>query len=126
MIAMIIIWSIGLVSGMLLGIRRLSVLMLVPVAAFTIVAAIVSHGQPHVAHLVIGVAMSQLGYLLGILCLILGTYLLATGFKARARLRASHSLKAAQSAIGQDLRVTFEPPQEMPAEMARLLARVGG
>jgi hypothetical protein len=125
MVAMFVIWSVSLVAGTLLGIRRLSVLMLVPIAAFIVVVTIVGHGQPNLAHLAIGVALSQVGYVLAILCLILGTYLLATGFKARARLRSSHTLRVARTAIGQRLRVTFEPPQDMPADLARLLAKVG-
>jgi hypothetical protein len=121
---MLVIWTLGLFTGTFLGIRGLSVFILAPVSAFVLIVIIVAFGQPKFAYVAIGIALLQLGYVLGVACFIFGTYLLATGLRVRARLWTSHTLRAAQTAIGQRLHATMEPPQDMPAEIARLLARV--
>jgi hypothetical protein len=110
-------------GGVVLGLRHLKVFALLPVILLVAAGAIA-----------IGVATSlnprtiAFGLLMTVLSPQIGYLVSAIGVPEFLRVRATNRiaalLSATRTAIGQELRTVFELPQELPREMAALLAQM--
>jgi hypothetical protein len=110
-------------GGVVLGLRHLKVFALLPVillvaaGAIAIGVATSLHPRTIAFGLLMTVLSPQIGYLVS-----------AIGVPEFLRVRATNRiaalLSATRTAIGQELRTVFELPQELPREMAVLLAQM--
>jgi hypothetical protein len=120
-----VLWVFGIVAGAVFGFRRLNfltlLLLIAVVAASTAVAA---WPRPSFIDLVAGVALPQLAYILGIIALASAQYIAAMLLRGRAMMRIGGTMRSVRNAIGQELRVTFEIPHDIPDEIARLVAQM--
>lgn len=120
---MSIVWVLGFLIGAVFGLRRTSVILFAPIAAF-IAGTIVTGGHPTPGQVVAALSFPQFGYLTGLVAVVGGCWLLRQVLRVRGRLQLSGSLRTVRTAIAQDLHVEWEPPQEMPGRLARLAAQM--
>jgi hypothetical protein len=110
-------------GGVVLGLRHLKVFALLPVILLVAAGAIaigVATGL-HPRTIAFGLLMTVLSPQIGYLVSAIGV---PEFLRARAANRIAALLSATRTAIGQELRTVFELPQELPREMAALLAQM--
>jgi hypothetical protein len=122
--AMIVVWVLSFLLGALFGLRRTSLILFAPIAAFVTVSAIAIAGHPTLSKLMAGLSFPQVGYLAGLAAVAGGWYLLRQALRVRGTLQLSGSLRTLRTAIAQELDAALEPPKEMPAKLARLAAQM--
>jgi hypothetical protein len=115
----------GVLAGVFLGFRCRA-FVLVPTILLIASAAIANRlprdlDPPSIAlGTILVVVSAQIGYLTAV-----GVNYFAQAHRRRlAATRKPALLRAIQLRIGQELKVVFEPPQELPQEMVALLARM--
>ncbi len=119
---MIAVLIFGAAAGAVLGLRPFGVLVLAPVillvAAGAIAAGLAANQNLGTVTLglVAAVASPQIGYFV--------TAIAARYLRLRAIGWSPGLSRAMQMSIGQELRTSYELPQELPPEMVALLARM--
>jgi hypothetical protein len=126
---MILVTVIGFVAGTALGLRVFKVFTLVPLImvmlVFAVGTSIAATADVRAYYMLLAIVSPQMGYLFGILVLVSRRYVVAQYFWARSSIQRSTMLSAARKNIGQELRATFEVPQNIPDDMLALLAQIG-
>jgi hypothetical protein len=85
---MIVVWVLSFLFGALFGLRRTSLILFAPIAAFVAVSAIMITEHPTLSKLMGALSLAQVGYLAGLTAVAGGWYLLRQVLKAAQMQRA--------------------------------------